>query len=524
MIGPAVGRTTAKLPRPSGRGGVAGFALVCRGVLLVGLIAAGPASARSLAAEPANSDLAAARSAYLAGLQKSLAEAEAAGLTDRVAAVRRRLRPPPSDRIEIPRPSREVEPVPGGGDSPAERFDRADLALRRQFAAKLWEEALRAAKARSPSAAEILLLEALRADPDHAEIRAVLGHTPYRGRWRTAWEQQQIAAGRVEHPKFGWLRATHVEEYEQGRRWWSPTGSKTAGNWVSADEERRLRGMRSLPWETETEHYRVRSHVSLERAVEIAQELERLYDAWTHLFIRYWAPTQRPEDLFQKPRPVLNKSKHQVVHFADKAQYVRELANSALGDVSISTGVYFSGDETAYFFEGTEYLPITLLHEGTHQLFSEVVPRARALGKRNDFWEKRRANFWVVEGIACWMESLSFGPDAALVGGFATERFRAARYRALEEKTYLPTARLTAHNMLSLLRDPRIAPLYSQSLGLATFCMQAEGGKHREPFVDYLTAVYTGQDQPESLSRLLDRPFERLDEEYLKFLAAAPDK
>lgn len=482
------------------------------------------AAARAAVAEleaAAHSD----REAFRRSLEALAASAEQQSppLKEKAAAARKLVPAETPDRITFFRePRGSLEGVPPNG-SPAEvAWETQFRALRKAYAGRTWNRVGQAAKQNAAGVAETWLLETLHHDPDHAPAREILGRTPYRGEWIGAWEEKQVAAGKVRHAKFGWLRSSHVPEYDQGKRFWQGPGGAAKGEWISADEERRLRNMHGLPWETETEHYKVKSYVSLERAVELSNRLEELHEAWSHLFLTFWTDGANLPALYAKPRKSATKQLHKVVHFASKEQYVRELAKAAAGDISISTGIYFSEHETAYFFDGTEYDAITLLHEGTHQLFSETNPRVRAVGKRDGFWEKRRANFWVVEGIACYLESLRATGDQFQIGGFESDRFQAARLRALERKEYTPLSKLTQFGMLGLLRDPQIAAHYSQSLGQATFFMQGNGGRYREGFGDYLQSVYLGQDQPQSLAKDLDTPFGQLDSEYLKFLESTP--
>ena len=65
----------------------------------------------------------------------------------------------------------------------------------------------------------------------------------------------------------------------------------------------------------------------------------------------------------------------------------------------MSLGIYIDTADTVYFFYDAERHDTTLNHEGTHQLFQEVRPGAIKAGLKN--------NFWIVEAVACYMESLA---------------------------------------------------------------------------------------------------------------------
>ena len=69
----------------------------------------------------------------------------------------------------------------------------------------------------------------------------------------------------------------------------------------------------------------------------------------------------------------------------------------------------------------------------------------------------------------------------------------------------MPLDELTRLGKDDLQRYPELAKLYSQSAGLAAFLMDGEAGRYREPLVEYLTAVYAGRDDANSLSTATER-------------------
>jgi hypothetical protein len=181
----------------------------------------------------------------------------------------------------------------------------------------------------------------------------------------------------------------------------------------------------------------------------------------------------------------------------------------------ITTGYYEGDRRMAYFFAEEEQDFSNLYHEATHQLFSETRKVAPNLG--------RDANFWIIEGIACYMESLVEGDGYFLLGGRGTIRLDNARTRLFEDDFYVPLAELTALGMEALQRDRRISPLYSESSGLTYFLMYAQGGRYRDALVDYLGAIYAGRDRPDTLAELTETPFADLDRQYRSFLEGAKD-
>jgi glycosyltransferase involved in cell wall biosynthesis len=91
----------------------------------------------------------------------------------------------------------------------------------------------------------------------------------------------------------------------------------------------------------------------------------------------------------------------------------------------------------------------------------------------------RSENFWAVEGIACYMESLAQHEGYYTLGGMNAGRMPAARHRLLEDNFYVPLAQLVrAHGLedlvevlgplphgrsLSLMKGADVALLFGQS-------------------------------------------------------------
>ncbi len=130
-------------------------------------------------------------------------------------------------------------------------------------------------------------------------------------------------------------------------------------------------------------------------------------------------------------------------------------------------------------------------------MFQETRPAARHVGGT--------ANFWIVEGIATYFETLREHRDPAAglyytIGESSAGRLPAARERLLVEGYYVPLDELVRLGKDDLQRYRDLAKLYSQSAGLAALLMDGDGGRYREPLVEYLSAVYAGRDDADSLS------------------------
>lgn len=187
--------------------------------------------------------------------------------------------------------------------------------------------------------------------------------------------------------------------------------------------------------------------------------------------------------------------------------------------IAETLGIYFDYDREAHFFAGDERNTATLNHEAVHQLFQETRPAARHVG--------HTANFWIVEGIATYFETLRehHDPTAGLyytIGESLAGRLPAAKARLLTEKFFVPLDELTRLGKDDLQRYGELAKLYSQSAGLAAFLMDGEEGRHREPLVVYLSAVYAGRDNADSLSDATGKSTAELDAAYRGYLESLP--
>ncbi len=389
--------------------------------------------------------------------------------------------------------------VESTSDSALARF----AALRRERADELYAQARQTVESGRAAEAYQILWNVLRENPDHAAARKALGYQQLDGQWRTRFEAEKHRAGQVWSARFGWLPKDHAARYEAGERF-------HLGRWISAEREAELRVEMARGWQVQTEHYSVRTNHSLEAGVQLATRLERLHMVWRQLFVGYYAsPRQIAEAFVRKPLAAPTSGRLQVIYHRDRAEYLRELRDAA-AQIEITTGIYLGDKETAHFFAAEQDDIATQYHEATHQLFGESRPTAQGIG--------RDRNFWIIEGIACYMESLRERDGQWIVGGLDAQRVMAAKQRLVDDKFYLPIAELTSLGMLDLQQNPQIRSIYSQSTGLTQFLLHGLEGKNRQPTIQYLLAVYTGRDRATTLSELTETEYPELDQQYAKFI------
>jgi hypothetical protein len=248
--------------------------------------------------------------------------------------------------------------------------------------------------------------------------------------------------------------------------------------------------------------------------VALGAKLEELYRVWRQLFIRYFATEPQVMALFDgRGRDAWGRlPRHQIAYFRNREEYNQALRPS-MPNIDISIGVYVESTRRAYFFAGEGYDERTLLHEATHQLFHESRPVAPDVA--------RQANFWMVEGIAMYMESLRRENGYYVLGGYDDVRMIAARYRLLHDDFYVPLADLTRMGLSEIQSHPQIATLYSQSAGLTHFLISHDGGRYRDALVAYLRAIYSGQADAGTLAQLTGATYAELDRQYRAFIESA---
>lgn len=450
------------------------------------------------------------RAKYAGQLEELAAWCDAHKLPEQAKKTRGWLRGQDPNKLYVADLPQSMGRPPLADDAPPDlvEWDKRFWQLRRQYAATADTLARRAVRSGHASLAFELVLAAIRENPDHEAIRRLLGFSKFRGGWYTLYEIDKLRAGYVWDDKFGWIHKSQLPRYQQGQR--------LAGNvWVTAEEDARLHGTIETGWDIETEHYTIRTNRSIEAAVALGAKLERLYRVWKQLFVPFFANDAQLLELFDgRTQRVPGARRIQlprlgIVYFRDRDDYVRAL-KPVFPDIGISIGIYVENTHRAYFFAGDDQDERTLYHEATHQLFHESRPASPLIG--------RRGNFWIVEGIAMYMESLRQEDGFNVLGGFDDLRMKAARYRLLHDNFYVPLSEFSAYSLAKLQSDPRIATLYSQAAGLTHFLVHYQDGTYRDALVRCLDAVYAGRDNPLTLSKLTDKSFQDLDAEYRKFI------
>jgi hypothetical protein len=472
-------------------------------------LAAGLAGTRWASADE---NLAASRAdlyrAYATRLEDLAAWCDERHLADRAALVRSWLPVRLADRhyLYVPADFRvsppDLQADPANSDDSGVQFVERFGALRRQQAAALYGLAERAAQRHRASLACQLVSEAAREDVACLRAWRFLGYTLDHDAWQTPFEIEQLKAGKQWHERFGWLPKSYLARYASGERFFR-------GRWMPLDEEIRLRADKHDDWRIETDHYVVTTNCGLEEAVALAGQLERLRAIWQQVFIGYLVDEAELSKRLAAgdPLPGQTGPKHNVVYYRTRQQYNDELRASQ-PQIEVTLGIYLASKRTAYFFAGADQEPGTIDHEATHQLFHESRQVAKDVGQRE--------NFWIVEAVACYMQSLARHSGYYTLGGADVGRMPVARQRRLHDRIYLPLAQLVRLGMRDFQGHPDIVRLYTQSAGLAAFLLD----RFPEATAAYLQAVYTDRADSDTLSSLTGSNYPQLDRQYGEFLAA----
>lgn len=236
----------------------------------------------------------------------------------------------------------------------------------------------------------------------------------------------------------------------------------------------------------ETQHFILLTDVNPERATEILREMERFHAVWTQLFFPLWRDRDQWDQTIKLPRPRIS-TKHRVVLFRDAARFDDLLRAEGPGFAQ-STGFYSDLKRITFMVDDTQAAAgenaATRYHELTHQLLTEATDaRARVRpGERRDFW--------LVEGIACYMESLNLRASDATVGGWQASRLQYARHRVLGTGDDLPLGNLIGDGRLAAQQRTDLARWYSFSSAYTHRMIDDHGGSGLIETLDRLSAVY----------------------------------
>jgi hypothetical protein len=417
--------------------------------------------------------------------------------------------------------------------------------LREQMAQQYYQLATEACQQNQVGLALQLATRAVRENPDHLLARRLLGYQRVGESWGGGYAVRMSAMGQGWNPKYGWVQEESMGRWDAGQR-------LMGKQWISDEQDKERHATIKEGWHVRTDHYEIVTNHSRLAAVSLAEKLETVYQIWQQLFGEYaFSSKQLLRRIDGKQGTGHSGTGHrrrpfQVRYYRSRREYndndhLRRLQPR----IDKTLGIYFNSLRQAHFFYGPEQETGTLYHEAVHQLFQEATGPAQ---KRTTSQLAAQANAWVVEGVACYFESLtehsivlrsiqgqsinghstptmsreSPSGEFFSIGTPGAGRLPAARHRRLIDSFYMPLRDFSALSAGDLRQHEQIAKLYSQAAGVATFLMHYREGVYRQPLVQYLRAVYAGRDKLTTLIEVTGQRFEQLDEQYGDFLQRLP--
>ncbi len=233
----------------------------------------------------------------------------------------------------------------------------------------------------------------------------------------------------------------------------------------------------------ETSHFKVYSNAPRREAAAMAEDLERFYEIWSQVFFAQWTTSEAVCQAISRGQPIPREASHfEIALFANRESYMRALGSERPG-ADQSTGFYSPDARLTLLFAGPQADVATRYHEITHQLLQET-------GQETVMAPGLNAGFWIVEGIACYMESLRFHSEYAAVGGWESNQLQYARARWL--------ATLDPPDLIELAREGRDAVQQRDDLGAWYTTAAAythwlmDSADQRATAMRYLQSVYRG--------------------------------
>jgi hypothetical protein len=297
--------------------------------------------------------------------------------------------------------------------------------------------------------------------------------------------------------------------------------------WLPAAEADTLHHDWSKAWGIETEHFLIRANVPLSEAIAFGRLLEDFRELFFALMADVVGDDLPLAQRFRNPKltPKTTQKSHRVAYFSSKDEYVNHLSPILGPGIAASLGVYLTPKEAtprglkpmSYFFRdpnGQLQATETLYHEVSHQLLFESAAKGNM--------DQNLGNFWVFEGLGTYFETVTPQPSGSIqFGGLVGPRIEVARWRLVERKEYIPLEKLVALSREVFSEQGDVELRYAEAMALTVFFMQAENGRYRDAFLEYVKKAYRGQlrrGTAQTLTAILGVPYTELDRSFLKFL------
>lgn len=400
---------------------------------------------------------------------------------------------------------------------------------RTERAKELYSAARSALRAGFPSLAFAMIGDVVTLDSDHKLARAVLGYElfhdalraddrSYAGEWVSPFEasMRRGSTPNVYDPRFGWIPPAHLARYEQGQRLWK-------GSWISDLKESELRRDFRNAWEIRSEHFLVKTNVSLEAGVRLSEKLEIFYSWLQQNMAAFFDTPESMRDRFEEADRRRSSRKlappMEIFYYATRDEYNQSVRDKVPPTIE-TNGLYWQPDRRCYFFAKPDSEDLTtLFHEATHQILDLQTSDERLVAQRARMRKlKQRAggewilcehsNFWMIEGLACYFESFEIKDGQIRVGRPDFVRFDTARQRLLNPDLffYVPLRQFFGLGKTEFQSHPNVSQFYTQASGTVHFLMHYQDGLYRDDFFALLSAAY----RPDPTDLLTEPSFEKI--------------
>ena len=216
------------------------------------------------------------------------------------------------------------------------------LATRVAYAAQLFPLVQPTVTAGDAAQAYQLLHEILVHDPDHADVRRILGYS--------------------RNDQLEWSQSARRTTVTQPRR-----------------RQKTMQWGRDTYWKARSPHFEIYSTAGEDACLTLARHLERWHLVWRQVFFEYWSSGAKLNHwLDGKNTDKVSRKIHTIFLFSDRQQYLNDL--SEMERIGLSTG-YYDGKKTSELF--LHRIPCSV---------GDVATRTRSSTFAGKWWRKK--NCW----------------------------------------------------------------------------------------------------------------------------------
>jgi tetratricopeptide (TPR) repeat protein len=301
-------------------------------------------------------------------------------------------------------------------------------------------------------------------NPNHEGARKNLGYVKYEGKWMSSEELQAKGLAFYKGKWMPYDEAMKVQGY-----------IKYEDQWITQKEYDFLKDIskklaspkgvldkpgadfENLPWdearEKETDHFIVRTNLSVDALNDICFLMEYAYFTWQGFFGAYE-----------------HKAKRSVWVVKNRVEFEKTYKDwTGRNPPRSSCGLNSGKGQLVYYNPGYSLLPLSgvLLHEGTHyaqQLTIKYLPG------------------WCHEGLATYFEGSKIEGKRLITNRINPERLPRIK-EAISKKTYI---KLNIFINVSLSEYPDNLILYAEGWSLIYFLINSRGGKYKDKFKAYI--------------------------------------